>query len=102
MATSTVIRKNSGSITAATGKFGGINPTTTQAESLADEKHYSPAQLAERWALSPDFIRDLFKNEDGIIVVCRPETLHKRKYETIKIPRSVSHRVHCRLQSKSK
>jgi|ERR1035437_346800 hypothetical protein len=102
MATSTVIRKNSGSITAATSKFGGINPTPTQAESrlLADEQHDSPAQLAERWALSSDFIRDLFKDEVGVIVIDRPETLRKRGYSTIRIPRSVSHRVHCRLRSK--
>lgn len=81
---------------------GGINPTLTQAESrlLADEQHDSPAQLAERWALSSDTIRDLFKNEVGVIVIDRPETLHKRAYSTIRIPRSISSRVHCRLQSK--
>ncbi len=102
MATSTVLRKNNGSITAATGKFGGINSTQTQAaaRSLSDEQHYSPVQLAERWALSPDSIRELFKDEVGVIMIVRPETMRKREYTTIRIPSSVSHRVHCRLQSK--
>src|ERR1017187_3752916 len=86
----------------ATGIIGGTNPTLTQAESrlLADEQHDSPAQLAERWALSPDTIRDLFRNEVGVIVIKRAETKRKRGYTTLRIPRSVSHRVHCRLQSK--
>jgi hypothetical protein len=88
--------------TAAAYKTSAISSSPTQAESilLAHEQHDSPAQLAERWALSPDFIRDLFKREVGVIIINRPEQLHKRAYSTIRIPRSVSHRVHCRLRSK--
>jgi AraC-like DNA-binding protein len=87
---------------AATSTFGGTSSTTTQAVSirLSDEQHDSPAQLAERWALSSDYIRRLFKDEAGVIVIYRPETLHKRAYSTMRIPRSVAHRVHCRLQSR--
>jgi hypothetical protein len=87
---------------AAIGNLGGISFTPTQTGSvrLSDEEHDSQAQLAERWSLSADFIRDLFRNEIGVIVIDRPEQMHKRAYSTIRIPRSVSHRVHCRLQSK--
>ena len=88
--------------TADARKTTGTSSTPTQDESifLAQDQHDSPAQLAERWALSPDCIRDLFKREVGVIIINRPEQLHKRAYSTIRIPRSVSHRVHCRLRSK--
>ena len=92
MAKSTATRQTHLAVTSVTGD---INLTR-----LSDEPHDSPAQLAERWALSSDFIRDLFKDEVGVIVIDRPETLRKRGYSTIRIPRSVSHRVHCRLRSK--
>jgi hypothetical protein len=90
-----------GSITAVTRNTGGTS-STNQAASirLSDEQHDTPKQLAERWALSSDCIRSLFENEDGIILIVRPETMHKQAYSTMRIPRSVSHRVHCRLQPK--
>jgi|ERR1035437_3066457 hypothetical protein len=96
------ISKSTASKTAVTSIRGDINSTNNQAASirLSDEQHDSPAQLAGRWSLSPDYIRDLFKDEDGVMVDYRPETLHKRVYSTMRIPRSVSHRVHCRLRSK--
>ena len=62
--------------TAAAYKTSAISSSPTQAESilLAHEQHDSPAQLAERWVLSPDFIRDLFKREVGVIIINRPRT----------------------------
>src|ERR1035438_5166883 len=99
MARSTVTRQTQLAVTRINGD---ISSTINQVASVrpSDEQHDSPAQLAERWSLSTDLIRDLFRNEVGIIVIDRPETCHKRAYSTIRIPRSVSHRVHCRLQSK--
>ena len=66
----------------------------------AFEQHFSPGELAKMWKLSPDFIRDQFVDEVGVLKINRPETMHKRAYCTLRIPRSVAHRVHSRLQAK--
>jgi|ERR1035437_669663 hypothetical protein len=91
-----------GSITAVAKNTGDLNPTNQAASirPLDEQQHDTPRQLGERWGLSSDSIRDLFKDEDGILLIVRKETMHKRPYTTMRIPRSVSHRVHCRLQSK--
>jgi hypothetical protein len=74
--------------------------TTTSAGSLALEQHYTPAELAKLWGLSPPFILETFRDEPGVLKVDRPEEMHKRSYCTLRIPRSVAHRVHCRLQAR--
>ena len=40
----------------------------------------------------------LFSTERGVIVLPRPETLHKRQYRSIRIPRAVYERVLGRLE----
>ncbi len=74
--------------------------TTTSTGSLAFEPHFSPIQLAALWGYSPPFIRETFRDEPGVIKVDRPEKMHKRSYCSMRIPKSVAHRVHCRLQPK--
>jgi hypothetical protein len=74
--------------------------TATGAESLALEPHFTPAELAKLWGLSDDYIRGTFRNEPGVLKVDRPELMHKRSYCSLRIPRSVAHRVHCRLQAR--
>jgi hypothetical protein len=64
------------------------------------EQHYTPTQLAKLWGLSAPFVRDLFRDEPGCILIDRPEEMHKRGYKTIRIPVSVAVRVHARLVSK--
>ena len=93
-----------GSKTAVTSITSGTSSTSNQAGAVrpSEEQHDTPAQLAERWALSADLIRDLFKDEDGILLIVRKETIRKRAYTSMRIPRSVSHRVHCRLQQSKK
>ena len=76
---------------------GGINPTPTQA--LPFEQHFSPAGLGRLWSLSPDFIRDRFRNEPGVLCIDRPETCHKQGYTTLRIPKSVAARVHATLRA---
>jgi len=39
----------------------------------------------------------LFENERGVIVLGRPEAMHKRRYRSIRIPRAVYERVIARL-----
>jgi len=62
------------------------------------EKHYSPQELAALWGYKPDFIRDLFRKERGVMAVSHPETMRKRRYTRIKIPESVAQRVHRKLR----
>ncbi len=44
----------------------------------------------------PTIIR-MFEKEPGVIIVSRPETLRKRRYRSIRIPRAVYERVLRRL-----
>jgi hypothetical protein len=61
------------------------------------ERHYSPTYFARLWGFSIKVIRDLFRNEPGVIKVNRPEELHKRGYCSMRIPESVAERVYKRI-----
>jgi hypothetical protein len=71
------------------------------------DKHLKVSYLAEQWNFSDQFIRDLFKDEPGVIRVLRPEKSNgrkggfKREYESMRIPESVARRVYERLVSKA-
>jgi hypothetical protein len=71
------------------------------------DKHLRVSYLAEKWGFSDQFIRDLFKNEPGVIRVLRPEKSNgrkggfKREYESMRIPESVARRVYERWVSKA-
>lgn len=39
----------------------------------------------------------MFSNERGVLILARPEKMHKRKYRTMRIPRHVYERVINRL-----
>ena len=58
---------------------------------------YKVAELAEEWNVSADFIRDLFRDEVGVIrwVRNRPG---KRRYIVIRIPADTAERVYRRAQ----
>jgi hypothetical protein len=68
---------------------------------LANEKHYSVAEIAKLWALSEKTVRRIFEREPGVIQWSREETLHKRGYRTLRVPETVLHRVHCKLRKAS-
>jgi hypothetical protein len=62
------------------------------------ERHYSPAEIADRWSLSADAIRKLFENEPGVLIIgSTVRRRGKRSYTTLRIPESVVERVHRRL-----
>jgi hypothetical protein len=61
------------------------------------ETHYSPGELAKLWGFSTRFVRELFRNEQGVIVIDRPEMMHKRGYATLRILESIAARVYSRL-----
>jgi hypothetical protein len=66
------------------------------------EQHYTPAQLGKQTGFSPKFIRELFRQEPGVILISRPEEMNKRGYETFRIPASVAELVFDRLRVKEK
>jgi hypothetical protein len=62
-------------------------------------RHYSPAEIAELWNLSPDCVRKVFENEPGVLVIGNAQPKRgKRSYTTLRIPQTVLDRVHRRLR----
>jgi hypothetical protein len=61
-----------------------------------EEKHFSPAELAKVWGVSQQTIREIFKDEPGVLVIGRSGTRFRRGYKTMRIPQSVAERVHAR------
>jgi hypothetical protein len=66
---------------------------------IALERHYSIQEVAEIWGLCENSVRELFKDEPGVVRIARPKSRHKRPYITIRIPLSVLERVHRRMSS---
>jgi hypothetical protein len=64
------------------------------------EQHYTPEQVAKMWGLSVNTIRSMFRDEPGVLVIKRPEKMHKRGYSSIRIPVSVAVRVHQKYRSR--
>lgn len=62
------------------------------------QRHYSVAEVAKMWSLSPDLVRRLFEREPGVLVIGDAEgRAGKRRYTTLRIPQAVLERVHRRL-----
>lgn len=61
---------------------------------------YTVAELAEMTGFSRRTITRLFEREKGVIILERPERMHKRRFRTIRIPRAVYERVITRLTVK--
>ena len=62
------------------------------------DQHSMTADPAARWKLWNEFIRDLFRVEPDILTINRPETIHKRRYSTFRIPESVAQHAGARLK----
>jgi AraC-like DNA-binding protein len=54
---------------------------------------YTPDELAKVSHLAPNTIRHLFRRQTGVLLIERPERMHKRRYTTMRIPHSVAVRV---------
>jgi hypothetical protein len=61
------------------------------------EQYFSIQDIAAQWSLSPDLVRSLFRNEQGVLRIERPAGRFKRVYTTLRIPQSVLNRVATRL-----
>ena len=65
---------------------------------LVDERHYRPAELAALWGFSPGTIRNLIKDELGVLRLEGPgASTGRRAYTTYSVPASVAARIHERL-----
>jgi hypothetical protein len=65
--------------------------------STANEAHYTIAEIAKLWHMSPGKVRPLFEEESGVVRFGRPETRFKRSNLHLRVPHSVMMRVHTRL-----
>jgi hypothetical protein len=78
----------------------GLKGHFENADFRAAEEHETVSELAARWGWSSKTVIRVFESEPGVLILGRPETRHKRGYRTLTIPRSVSERVHRRLERK--
>ena len=69
------------------------------ARDRSPQDDYTVAQLAAEWGFSTDKIRELFRNEPGVVKLKDENAAKKRKrsYVTLRIPPEVAQRVKRRL-----
>jgi hypothetical protein len=60
------------------------------------EYHNTPSELAARWNIDVDTIRDWFRDEPGVLKAGRDNDPRRRPYVTLRIPESVAQRVYAR------
>jgi AraC-like DNA-binding protein len=58
-----------------------------------DNPALTVAEVAALTGFSRQTVTRLFQNETGVLVIKRSETMHKRGYRSIRIPRPVYERV---------
>ncbi|MGB7136639.1 MAG: hypothetical protein WBD46_15210 [Acidobacteriaceae bacterium] len=69
-------------------------------KAVGEKEVYTVAEVAALTGLSRQTIIRLFETERGVLIVKRPEAMHKRSHRTIRIPRAVYERVIARLAVK--
>jgi hypothetical protein len=83
--------------------LGRGRPFTYQGETytnlIVDEKHFSPADLAKAWGVSAETVRQIFREEPGVLRLGAGGNKHARSYVSLRIPQSVAARVHARLSA---
>jgi hypothetical protein len=65
----------------------------TPIPSMSEQPMLSVNEVAALTAWSRRKVIRMFERERGVIILDNPETLHKRRYRTIRIPRAVLNRV---------
>ena len=58
-----------------------------------EKQAYTVGEVSELMGFSRQTIFRLFEHERGVLIMERPETLHKGRYRSIRIPRHVYERV---------
>jgi hypothetical protein len=64
---------------------------------VVNEPHFTPSDLAKAWGLSAEKVRQLFRNESGVLRLASSDDSRARGYVTLRNPQSVAVRVHTRL-----
>jgi hypothetical protein len=67
--------------------------TPGQSNEGLDKATYTIAEVARLTGFSTSTVIKLFENEPGVLILRRPEKMHKRGYRSIRIPRAVYQRV---------
>ncbi len=60
---------------------------------MQEKLAYTLSEIAEMTGFSRQTVSRLFENETGTLILRSPETLHKRGYRSIRVPRVVYERV---------
>jgi hypothetical protein len=76
-----------------------IEKSGIEQSNLMKERHYTPDELAELWAVSTETIRSIFRDEPGVLKIGKTGGKYKRGYVTLRIPVDVAERVHTRLSA---
>jgi hypothetical protein len=74
-----------------------VDTLSLQGTEMAEKLTYTVAEVAALTGFCPKTVTRMFQDEPGVIVLDRPETMHKRRYRSIRIPRPVYERVINRL-----
>jgi hypothetical protein len=65
-----------------------------------EERHYTISELAEKWNLSAEFVRQILRGEPGVTEWVRQRP-GRRRYRVIRVPQSVAERLYRRAQSRA-
>jgi hypothetical protein len=60
---------------------------------MGEKQVYTVAEVAALTGFSRNTIVRLFEGQRGVIILERPEKLHKRRYRSIRIPRAALEQV---------
>ena len=60
---------------------------------MTDKQVYTVTEVAALMGLSRQTVTSLFERERGVLILKRPESMHKRVYRSIRIPRTTSESV---------
>ena len=71
--------------------------SSTRSWQAEEGHHYTVGELADAWNVSPDFIRDLFRDEPDVVRWARNRP-GRRHYVVLRIPASAADRVYRRAQ----
>jgi hypothetical protein len=64
---------------------------------MTEKAVFTVAEVGALMGLSRQTVTRLFQNERGVLILERPEAMHKKKYRSIRIPRHVYERVISRM-----
>jgi transcriptional regulator GlxA family with amidase domain len=60
---------------------------------MTENQAYTLAEVAAMTGFSRQTITRMFESEPGVLVIAHAESIHKRSYRSIRIPRAVYERV---------